>query len=214
MLLLAALPAAGCGLADYENKMRETDARLQRFDEENKVLGDPLQLPGGDAATPAAVFLRPPKGVAAKAAAPEKGDPPFQYRFPAAPGAAVCTDVYLMFKNRGDDKKDLKSDIEGWLHATGASWQPYAAQPLGRGPTAFEAAQLNDPAAPPNAPAVFRAYVHQAADGAPVAVLFRFAQPPPAGADEAVKLSLDTYADSAEAQKARDAYGRRKSAGP
>jgi hypothetical protein len=46
--LLALLVAGlgGCGLADYEARMRENQARAKRFDEENKLLGQtPLVVP-------------------------------------------------------------------------------------------------------------------------------------------------------------------------
>lgn len=35
----------GCGLTDYENKMRETQDRLNRFEEIQQLLGDPLEMP-------------------------------------------------------------------------------------------------------------------------------------------------------------------------
>jgi hypothetical protein len=203
LLLLLALAPAGCGLADYEKKMQETDARIKRFEEakkrfgeENKLLGDPVEPPTGDAAPPAPVFLRPPKSIVSKAAG-EKGDLPYQYHYPAAAGTTpACTDLYLIFKTKDDDIKALKTELEVWLHVTG-DWKPYTTQPPnGREPVAFEAAQLG----------AFWVYVHKAANGPPIAVLYRIAQPPPAGADDAVKMSLETYADSDEAGKVRHDY--------
>jgi hypothetical protein len=42
--LLACL-IAGCGLADYEEQMRRTQDRVERFREESEVLGDPISIP-------------------------------------------------------------------------------------------------------------------------------------------------------------------------
>ncbi|MCI0681848.1 MAG: hypothetical protein L0Y71_07065 [Gemmataceae bacterium] len=71
-LLLAALlgASAGCGLADYEKRMDEQRARLELYDEENKLLGAPLDKPrgkdpyGNDIKVPFDVFLRVPKRIA------------------------------------------------------------------------------------------------------------------------------------------------------
>jgi hypothetical protein len=42
---LLALMIAGCGLADYEEQMRATQDRVDRFKEESEVLGDPVFVP-------------------------------------------------------------------------------------------------------------------------------------------------------------------------
>jgi hypothetical protein len=63
MLLL--LPA--CGLRDYENSMRKTQERVERFNDETKYLDEPVNIPTRkekDVDMPVAqVFFRPPKGV-------------------------------------------------------------------------------------------------------------------------------------------------------
>ena len=195
VLFLVALAPAGCGLANYEHEMQLADAHLQRFDDENRLLGDPLILPGGDAAPAADVFLRPPKGVAKNSIDPKQTP----LRYPATGGACMELDLWIGAKD--DDKDKLKKRIENSLSQT-ATWQPVTVQPPnGRTQIVFESAQF--------APA-YRAYLHATAGGVPVAVVFRIAQPSAAGADEAVKMSLETYADSADASKARGEYNRRQ----
>ena len=87
-LALAALPVlalTGCGIADYEKKMQEAEARVKRFDDENALLGDPLVLPPRKEmeGPPFDVFLRPPRGVAAK----DKTQPgELAYHYPASSG--------------------------------------------------------------------------------------------------------------------------------
>ena len=45
MVAVAALALTGCGLAEYEKKMMDAEARVQRFDEDNRLLGAPLTFP-------------------------------------------------------------------------------------------------------------------------------------------------------------------------
>jgi hypothetical protein len=202
LLLAAALAAAGCGLSDYEKKMQEADARLQRFDEKNKALGDPVTFPSGEAAPPVDVFLRPPKGVA-KEPSQQQGDPPFH--FPASGG--VCSDVYLMFGNPKDDDDPLKKQIQGWLAAE-PSWQRRQVESPGRAPLTFDAAEIADPRPPNNAPAAYLAFIHQTPGRAPVAVVFRVPQASRADADKAIQWSLETYAEAGDASKARGDYAQ------
>ena len=199
VLLLLALAPAGCGLTDYENKMQVAEDRLKRFDDENKLLGDPLVLPAGDAPPLADVFVRPPKGVEKNPTDPKEA--PLHY--PAK--NAVCTDLYLWIGAKDDDKESLKKKVGNWLSSAAGTWQPFTVQPPnGRPAVAFESAQF----APANAPA-FRVYLHPTPNGVPVAVVYKVAQPSPAGADDAIKMSLETYADSsAEVLKARGDYAK------
>jgi hypothetical protein len=68
---------AGCGLAEYEARMKETQARLQEYDQTNKLLDEPVVLPGAD------LFFRPPRGIL-KAAEGEPRDG-LLYHYPARP---------------------------------------------------------------------------------------------------------------------------------
>jgi hypothetical protein len=66
VLLLGAAP--GCGLGDYEERLKEENARAKLIEEDNKLLGNPLVMPGPQANETGSValadnnvFLRPPK---------------------------------------------------------------------------------------------------------------------------------------------------------
>jgi hypothetical protein len=53
------LAASGCGLSDYQNRMDAQQRRVQRFDELNNSLSDPID---GQATWPFEFYLRLPKG--------------------------------------------------------------------------------------------------------------------------------------------------------
>jgi hypothetical protein len=199
--VLLLLAVAGCGLADYEKKMREADARVQHFDEENKLLGDPLNLPGADRAPPVDVFLRPPRGVSKSGAA----DDPYHF----AGGAGLCSDLYLMFGDAEGGKDKLEKQVEERFGAAGLNWQPVTVRPADRPALDFDAAEFADPRAPANAPAVCIAYVHQTQGRAPAGVVFRVAQPNRAGVEPTVKKSLESYAEAGDAAKARSDFAKR-----
>lgn len=86
LLAAGAMFTGGCGLADYEKRMDEQNAYVQLFDEENRLLGEPLEMPmltikekeGIRVVKPLMFdfFLRPQKGIANKIK-PE--DPAFSY---------------------------------------------------------------------------------------------------------------------------------------
>lgn len=66
-----AVLAAGCGLTDYYDRFDKDQARLAAWDEENRLLAPPVQLPSRKRAAPGRqpgpvleVFLRPPVGIA------------------------------------------------------------------------------------------------------------------------------------------------------
>jgi len=209
MLALIALPAlAGCGIADYEKKMQDAEVRVQRFDDENKLLGEPLLLPAKtdkEEGAPIDVFLRPPIGVVNK----DKTQPgELAYHYPATSGA--CTDLYLTFGSKDDGRDKLEKEIADRLGAAAPNWQPVEVRPpFGRPAVAFDAVEFADPRTPANAaPADYIAYVHQTAGLPAVGVVFRVSHSNHAAADPAVKMSLETFAEPPDSAKARAAYGK------
>ena len=206
-LLVAALGApvlSGCGLADYEKKMQDAEARVQRFDEDNRLLGDPLTFPA-DQAPGMDIFLRPPKGVA-KSHDTRKDQPP--YHFPASSG--VCTEMLAMFGSSNDGKDKLEKQIEDRFSRQALNWQAIEVHPPERTQSiSFDAIEFNDPLEVANAPAVFIAYVHQSSGHPAVGLVFRLLQSNRSGADAAVKRCLETYAELDDAVKARAAFGAR-----
>lgn len=196
-LALLVLALTGCGLADYEKKMRDADARVQRFDEENRLLGDPLALPSGDQAPPVDVFLRPPRGVSKNGA---ENDP---YHFTG--GAGFCADLDLLFGDADGGKDKLEKQVADRYKAAGLNWQAVTAKPG----LDFDAAEFADPRAPANAPAAYLAYVHQTQGRAPVGVVFHIAQANRAGVEPTIKASLASYLEAGDAAKARADFARR-----
>lgn len=85
LLLVFLLASAGCGLSDYEKQMDQQRARIKIFDEQNKYLGDVLEMPKRKVkekvddkveehdvpAWPFEIFLRLPRGI--ERTVPEKG---------------------------------------------------------------------------------------------------------------------------------------------
>jgi hypothetical protein len=198
------LALTGCGLADYEKKMQDAEVRVQRFDEENRLLGAPLTFPA-DPAPPMEVFLRPPKGVA-KSPDAAKDQP--QYHFPGSSG--VCTDMLVMFGSPKDGKDQVEKQVEDRLSRVALTWQPVEIHPPERTQAiAFDAVEFFDPLAPANAPAVFVAYVHQPAGQPAAAIVFRLLQANRSGADEVLKKCLETYAEMGDSLKARAAFAAR-----
>lgn len=59
-LTLAMLLPVGCGVGTYEERMRQTQERLARLDEEDALLAEPFAWPPSVAVP---VFLRPPRSV-------------------------------------------------------------------------------------------------------------------------------------------------------
>jgi hypothetical protein len=204
---LAALAFTGCGLATYEKKMTEADQRAQRADEENRLLGSPLVLPGGDAAPPMEVFLRPPKGVA-KDATTQQGD--IRFHYPAT--NSVCLDVYLLFGAADDDKEKLEKEIVDRFGGAGG-WQPIRIQAGDRPAIDFDAIRFDDarPAGTAGADAYYLGYVHKSPGKAPVGVVFHVAKSNQTAADDAAQKALGTYREAGDAVKARLDYGKWRS---
>src|SRR5439155_9457336 len=74
LAVIALTGASGCGLSEYQSRMDEQRTRLQNFDDNNRLLDDPIDMPrlklkdkdgnpGEKLAWPD-VFLRLPKGYA------------------------------------------------------------------------------------------------------------------------------------------------------
>jgi len=109
LLLLA---AGGCGLNEYQAKMRSAQDRLERFEEENKLLGDPLAMPQikdkeGNVISAGNIFLRPPKGISPTPGADPRGNLLFRYVPSKEGGAGPFQQLELAF----GDKKDFRDDV-------------------------------------------------------------------------------------------------------
>ncbi len=186
---------AGCGVSDYESKMQEAEVRIQRIDNENLLLGDPLEIPVRAEAPAVAVFLRPPKGVSSVSLKDV-----YPFRYPATSG--VCTDVAVAF---GDGPKNVEKLIEETFNAPAQNWQAVSVNSAARKAVSFEAVEFLDPATPANSPDVYVAYVHQT-----VGVVFHVLNKNRDAAKPSLQMSMETYLDGADAGKARSDYLKRK----
>ena len=230
-LALPALALAGCGISAYEQKMQEAEVRLDRFDAENEVLGDPLALPPhkDTEGPPFDVFLRPPRGVASK----DKTQPgELPYHYPANGG--LCTDLYLTFGNVDEGRDKLEKQIEAIFGVPPQNWQAIEiTHPFGRPAIPFDRVEFADPRAAVNC----IVYVHQEPSQPAAAVVFRVLQayrssdsykgsddilksscqalfpgeehPSAAKMSDAIlKMSMQTYAERDGASKARRTFGK------
>jgi hypothetical protein len=202
VVFVVALALAGCGVAGYEKQMQEAEVRIQRIDEENRLLGPSLELPAAPPKTPwlSFFFLRPPKGIQTVS---KKDEIPYHY--PAT--SSVCSDVYVAIST---DQEKAQKLIEEKLGTAGLNWQPVEVNPPGRPPIAFKAVEFFDQQAPASAPAVFVAYVHQTAGFPAVGVVFRVLKTNRDAAAPSLKMSMETYAEQGDAYKALADYRKRK----
>lgn len=82
VLTALALLILGCGLADYESHIEKQKKRLEQIDLENKLIGEPLEMPtkpdeqGLSQSLPAQFFLRAPREIAQQAEPPPAVFPP------------------------------------------------------------------------------------------------------------------------------------------
>jgi hypothetical protein len=194
-LCVALLTSAGCGVADYEKKMQDAEVRVQRIDEENRLLGDPLDVPARSGAPAVVVFLRPPKGVPS---VPQKDAFPFRY----VATSGVCSDVYVAL---ADGPKQVEKLIEDTFEEAAQNWQAVTVNSGGKKAVSFEAVEFLDPKTPANTPDVYVAYVHQS-----VGVVFHVANKNREAAKPSLQMSMETYLEGDEAAKARANFSKRK----
>jgi hypothetical protein len=217
-MVLQALVAGGCGLADYEEQMAEAQERVERFDKENKVLGDPLAPPTkvkeekvGDGqprtvlVTVANIFLRAPKGIQVKAE-----DEPYRgllYHYPAAgpagPDAVGFTDLYVAAA--GDDLQKFQEDVLRAFPTDGKprKYKRSIAAPGRADPLEFDVTEFDS--------GDHTYVVHFYPTGRPtLALVYRLARGRRQSADPVLELSLATFAAGPEADRLRQSYNQRR----
>ncbi len=138
LLGLVLVSLLGCGLADYEDKMRQTRTKLKYFDEEKRLLDEPVELPTRkvkDASGPgfhdeplAPIYFRPPMGIGKKPAKPTgilhkfsrkqaappanpPGQPPTQPPGAAPTGPATPFLYVSLAWDSEKDKKKFEADV-------------------------------------------------------------------------------------------------------
>jgi hypothetical protein len=114
---LILLPA-GCGLSDYSGQMANEGALVRQWEEENKLLGEPLQMPvfpkkEGEKQAPSwNVFLRPPLGVSPTPVA-QQGSKLTQMEGPLAKYTAKGNSFGLqyVYLGVGSDPKEFMAQV-------------------------------------------------------------------------------------------------------
>jgi hypothetical protein len=189
---LSCVLLGGCGLADYEARMKETQARLQEYDQTNKLLDEPVVLPGAD------VFFRPPRGTRKTAEdGPRDG---LLYRYPArAGGAGPFLFVELAV---AANRPDFAAEVLRHYQPSG----PVLAFPPGnprppehRTPLKFDTHEFDGD------DATYSVNVYQGA-AAQVVVTFALAKGQRAAADAALNRSLESLGLDQEADRLRQEY--------
>jgi hypothetical protein len=189
--LLCVLPA-GCGLAEYEGRMKETQARLQEYDQTNKLLDAPVVLPGAD------LFFRPPRGIRKTA----EGEPRdgLLYRYPPRAGGAgpfLFVEVAVA-ANRPDFADEVLRHYQpsGPVLAFGPG---NPRPPEYRTPLRFDTREFDGDEA------TYSVNVYQGA-AAQVAVTFAVAKGQRAAADGALNRSLESLGLGEDADRLRQEY--------
>jgi hypothetical protein len=198
---LVALLAAGCGLNEYETLMRKTQDRVQRFDEENRLLGEPLVAPTvTDPKTKAnvavaEVFLRPPRGIADKVGQARLND---LYRYPATQVGGTFTALEVAF-GKGED--DLAAKYKDWFPGVDAP----ALQKRDVAGRPFQVAEFDY-----NATDSAAVYITPAQKGrTQVALVYWLDRSKKAGAVATLNFSLSSLGVDTEAPVRRSAFYKR-----
>jgi len=136
---------SGCGLADYEAKMAEEQARVRRIENENKNLEDPLDIPPPktekekEAKLPD-FFFRPPKGISRAASKDLYGG--LLWVYPRTGASDGVQNVYIGFsKGRKDYVKDVLKKLPSTTPQKNSVTE---VTPWGGDPVQFETVNLED----------------------------------------------------------------------
>ena len=191
-LPLLGLLLCGCGLADYEAQMKETQARLQEYDRTNKLLDEPVVLPGAN------VFFRPPRGIQKTA----EGEPRdgLLYRYPARPSGAgpfLFVEVAV-----AANRPDFAAEVLRHYPASGQALAfptGHPRPPEHRTPLKFDTHEFDGDEA------TYSVNVYQGA-ASQVVVTFALAKGQRATADAALNRSLESLGVGEEADRLRQEY--------
>lgn len=223
--MLAAVWTAGCGLSAYEAKMAAEQKRIETLDEENKLLGDPIELPqdGNASGLPLGVnsaakkapeiFLRLPRSLSSKSDPGTYGD--ILHHF-----GRVQTSSYGRGYGQGNDAKanpfedayvgvtanqnfdDFKNKVLQPFGVQPTEWAKVEINPPGRNRIEFQATRFVDANS-----ASFLVYLHPGAT-AQVAIILRVsgAQVQSAEVKKGVDLTLQSLALGTEAEQQRQRF--------
>jgi hypothetical protein len=141
------LAAAGCGLADYEERMLSAQSRARQFDEENQLLDEPITVPtrpdaegGGPLAD---VFFRPPKGFQSAYERARRFD--LLWCYPRAAGAPASSAPFkLVGVAFAGGQKDFAAEVVRCFSGKAQAPRERTFQPFGRKPLVFDCTEIDD----------------------------------------------------------------------
>jgi hypothetical protein len=232
------LLAGGCGLAEYEAKMKETQDALDRYDEETHLLDEPIYVPlnpkkeGDDEVRPVVeIFFRPPRGVQQLFdTKPLQG---LMYRYGRKP--YVPAPPPIQFPDAPPPRKVVVHEPVPGIQEVLVGWQgqdpskkpvelkDFATEVL----NLFPAAKVDRPAyerkanSPGRPPFSYQTYEIEDKAGNHlsinfvmgtktfVAIVYKIEKGKKASVDKAIQLSLETLAVDADAEPARIKYRKR-----
>ena len=183
----------GCGLANYEGRMKETQARLQELDHTNKLLDEPLVVPGSG------VFIRPPHGIQKT---PE-GEPRdgLLYHYPPR-GSGAGPFLFVEVAVADAKRADFGAEVLRHYPAAGEvlAYKPGTLRPAGRHtPPKFDTHEFDGDEAS------YSVNVYKG-EKAQVAVAFAITKGQRAAADEALNRSLESLALGPDADRLRQEF--------
>jgi hypothetical protein len=189
---LLAVLLGGCGLADYEARMKDTQARLQEYDQTNKLLDEPVVLPKAD------LFFRPPRGIHKTA----EGEPRdgLLYHYPAhsgGPGPFLFVELAV-----AANRPDFTAEVLRHYPSSGqalAFGPGHPRPPDHRTPLPFDTREFDGDEA------TYSVNVYQGAR-AQVAVTFAIVKGQRAAADLALNRSLESLGVGEDAERLRQEY--------
>lgn len=199
------LLAAGCGVSEYEAKMQETQRRVQRFDEESKLLDSPLTIPtppakDKNAPPPPLLFVRPPRGILPSANNEKEPRNRILYTFPAkgvnAAGPFINMEVAV-----GDKSKDFEAEVLRSFSPSGNLTQKQRQfKPPGRDPLTFQSTEFEEGQGHYSVN-LWRGQDHQ------VALVYSIQRGQREKAAKALDASLESFAVGKDVGKARQSLG-------
>jgi hypothetical protein len=161
---LALLVAAGCGVEAYEKRMEEAQKRLERFENESRVLDAPLSIPAPPrdkdkdkdkdkeakgaivplAAPVAMIFLRPPKGINSTADNAEQPRARLLYSF--KPRGATSAGPFTMVEvATGELSREFRDEVMRSFQASNTpTTKQRQVRPPGREPVTFTTTEFED----------------------------------------------------------------------
>ncbi len=216
ILLTISVLVAGCGLAEYEEKMVKAQKKQDVVDERNKHLGEPAEVapitvPGSNQ-PPIDVYFRLPRGIDTKSylrwgeVFQQFGREPWRRPKPGVmpPPESPFLDVNIAVLPPGDWKEFTDRAQQGLQGMAHTEFTRAPKTPHGRAPMDFQTSTYTDTG---QIPTSYIVYLHQAPQ-ARVAIVFHTYKDKATSAEvtKAIDLCLQTLAVGNEAAAERQKF--------